>query len=334
MSSIINKLNSAVDEFTIFGTKSLYYLMKLKFGHRNTEKNTTLKFIEHDKKLSNLSRDQMAIILSRMYKNSMGEKIDFSNPTLFTEKIQYLKIYDNSPIKVMLADKYSVRKWISEKIGDDYLIPLLGAWDKFEDINFDLLPDKFCIKTNHGSGMNYVVKDKSAVDFNKVGEIFSWWLRRPFYAGSLELHYENIPRKIIAEKYIVEMDGGLYDYKLHCFNGEPMFIQCIGDRNLINHTGYQMNFSVDWNPLDWVFEDYPFFSHVVAKPKCLTEMIDIAKILSTGFRYVRVDLYEISGKVLFGEMTFTPASGIYPYKGTWTRKKNKELGDMLKLGLE
>lgn len=326
------RLSDIVYELATFGTKSLYYSMLLKVEHKNIEKNTTLRFIEHDKKLSRMSEDEIEKVLERIYKKAMGTEINFSKPTLFTEKIQYLKINDSNPIKTMLADKYSVRSWISDKIGANHLVQLLGVWNQFEDIDFNSLPDKFCLKTNHGSGMNYVVKDKNAADFDNIEKTFSWWMKCPFYAGSLELHYKDIPRKIIAEKYIEEMNGGLYDYKLHCFNGEPVFIQCIGDRNLIDHTGYQMNFTCDWKPLNWIFEDYPVFSYGVPKPKCLAEMVDIARALSKDFPYVRVDLYEISGKVFFGEMTFTPAAGIYPYKGTWTRERDKELGEMITLG--
>ena len=137
--------------------------------------------------------------------------------------------------------------------------------------------------------------------------------------------------KIIAEKYIEQLDGQLYDYKFHCFNGKPIFIQCIGGRDLKKHTGFQNNYSLKWEKLDWTFEDYPQFPYNVEKPKALQEMIEIAERLSKDFLYVRIDLYDLKEKVLFGEMTFTPASGIYPYKGTWTKEKNAEIGRYLNL---
>ena len=277
------------------------------------------------------NEEQMKECLKQKYEKVMDTVLDFAHPRTFTEKIQWMKFFDCTSQKTRLADKYAVRKWIDETIGAEYLVPLLGVWESFTDIDFDLLPQSFCLKTNHGSGMNCVVKDKSKVNMKEEGRVFQWWMDCPFWIGTIETQYKNIQHKIIAEKYIEEMDGELYDYKFHCFNGKPMFVQCIGGRDLKKHTGYQMNFDLDWKPLDWIFEDYPAFPYDVQKPECLTEMIRIAEKLSSEFSYVRVDLYEISGKVFFGEMTFTPASGMYPYKGTWTREKDLELGDKLQL---
>lgn len=128
-----------------------------------------------------------------------------------------------------------------------------------------------------------------------------------------------------------ELDHSLYDYKIHCFNGRPAFIQCIGDRDLARHAGCQNNFDMEWNKLDWTFEDYPEFPYEVPKPQRLDKMIAYAEKLSAGFAYVRVDLYEIDNRVYFGEMTFTPASGLYPYRGTWTRELDERLGGWLRL---
>ena len=128
-----------------------------------------------------------------------------------------------------------------------------------------------------------------------------------------------------------ELGGNLYDYKIHCFNGKPKFIQCIGDRDLAAHTAYQTFFDFEWNDIGWTFEDYPHFPYQVDRPKNLERMYEIACILSEDFPYVRVDLYNLSGRILFGEMTFVPLSGAYIYKKTFTHEKDLELGNMIDL---
>lgn len=272
--------------------------------------------------------------LANAYKRSTGIDMDPWNPKNFTEKIQWLKINDVTPLKTELADKYLVRDWIKRKIGDKYLVPLLGVWNNANNIDFDKLPDKFVLKANHGSGMNIVIKDKKSLTPEKIRSlkrVMNIWLRRNFGAPGLEVQYIDIPRKIIAEKYIEQSDGNLVDYKMHCFNGVPKFIQVIGNRNLRSHTGYQINKDFNWNSLDWIFEDYPRYQTSPPKPDCLQELYDIAKDLSQGFAYVRVDMYDVDGKIYFGEMTFTPASGYYMEKGTWTDKVNLEIGKMITL---
>lgn len=328
MNMLFSTIYDLIYEAKMFGFKEILYhiFMHLKFFK---DKYKTLFMLEKEKKFKVMSKKELAKELEKIFRHKINNEFNIEDPVSFTEKIQWLKIYDSTPIKTKLADKYAVREWVSNKIGSEYLIPLIGVWDKFEEIDFSNLPNAFCLKTNHSTSMNYVVKDKSKINIKKVQNLFHWWMMCPFWVGSIELHYKNIPRKIIAEKYIVEMDGGLYDYKFHCFNGKPLFIQCIGDRDLKKHTGHQLNYDLDWKPLKWIFEDYPAFPYNVSKPKCLSEMIRIAKLLSADFSYVRVDLYEIGGKVYFGEMTFTPSSGFYPYKGTWTRKKDIEIGNYL-----
>lgn len=326
-------ISSIVDDLNKYGYEAAYnHILMLVFAKiRNIrkEKYLTNYWINVEKNYNRMDREQLQTILKEKYEKLMGYTLNYENPKTFTEKIQYMKIYDSTPIKTKLADKYTVREWITNKIGSKYLIPLIGVWDRFEDINFSELPDAFCLKTNHGSGMNLIVKSKNEMDIKKAKNLFEWWMQRPFWACTIEPQYRYMPRKLIAEKYIEELDGGLYDYKIHCFHGQPVFIQCIGDRDLEKHTGYQMNYDADWNEKEWIFEDYPAFPYRVSKPQCLSEMLHIAKELSADFDYVRVDLYEVNGKVYFGEMTFTPGSGNYPYKGTWTRKMDEILGKLI-----
>lgn len=324
----------------ILTTKDKYgstvaFMEGLQFHIRKPEDNQFLNQVRYQlqqqKIFYALNPSQYKKAIEVQYQNITRQSINLDNPKTFTEKIQWLKLYDSTPIKTRLADKYLVRQWVAEKIGEEYLIPLLGVWDNFDDIDFDLLPNQFVLKTNHGSGMNIIVRDKKNFDKENAREKINAWLTLDYGTLSYELHYNNIKRKIIAEKYIEEMNGELNDYKVHCFNGVPKFIQTIGDRDLIRHTGHQNFFDFSWNDLGWTFEDYPNFPKSVSKPKCLQEIKKFSQNLSKDFDYVRIDFYEIKGRVLFGEMTFTPASGFYPYKKTWIPELNEKLGNLLKL---
>lgn len=259
-----------------------------------------------------------------------GLKLDLDHPRLFGEKIQWLKLYDELELKTRLADKYLVRDWVKTKIGEEYLIPILGVWDDFDQIDFNTLPNQFCLKMNHGSGMNFVVKDKAQMNMRKARKLFKAWEQTPFYAGTLELQYRDIPRKIIAEKYIEEMSGSLMDYKIHCFHGKPFMIQVLCDRDLESHTAKDAYYDINWNRDYTLISSFTSVDWEIEKPDNLESMIALAERLSKGIKYVRVDLYNLNGKILFGEMTFTPKSGV----GEWVHKDNGEkFGKMLYLGL-
>lgn len=290
--------------------------------------------LKHQKYYENLQKEDYEKELCELYTIIMNEEINLKDPVLFTEKIQWLILHDNTAQKTKLADKYLVRNWITEKIGDKYLIPIIGVWNDFEDIDFSELPNRFVLKCNHGSGYNYVIKDKGEMDYRKVKTIFQNWMRTNFaFAGTLELQYADIPRKIIAEEYIEQLDGNLLDYKVHCFMGEPKYIQVIGDRDLTRHTGAQMIFDSMWNEQTWSFADYPKFSRKINCPLVLDEMLDVSRKLSQEFVYVRIDFYIIDNNLKFGEMTFTPGSGLYRYENNpdWSREDNRMLGDLIDL---
>ena len=229
-------------------------------------------------------------------------------PVSYTEKIQFAKIFNSTPEKGLLSDKYLVRKWVEQKIGSDYLIPLLGVWDNFEDIDFDSLPNQFVLKTNHGSGTNIIVTDKNKIDKKEMKKKIKFWLKEDFaFAGKgYELHYSYIKPKILAEAYVVDSLGELNDYKFLCFNNKPCFVWVdVGRR-----TDHRRNvYDTDWNlqPFrQWTYKntDYP-----LDKPKNFELMLSIAEKLCVGFDHVRVDLYNVDGKVYFGEMTFTNGQG-------------------------
>lgn len=271
------------------------------FNEDQKENEQALK--ETKKALRNKYKDQ----LCDWYKRVTGHYLNLDNPKRFNEKIQWLKLYASTPIKTRLADKFLVRDWVKEKIGEEYLIPLLGVYDKFEDIDFSKLPDRFVIKCNHGCAYNIIVKDKSQLDLAEVKAKLDKWMSENFaFRWGYELQYRDIPPKIIIEKYMEDESGELRDYKISCFNGQPEFIWIDSDR-FVDHK--RNLYDINWNQLNCkVNSRYNTFKSP-EKPKCLAEMIELAKVLSKEFQYVRVDFYIINGKLYFGEMTFTSSSG-------------------------
>lgn len=289
--------------------------------------------LRHQRYYEKLKKEDYKKELREIYTYYMNEKLDLDHPILFTEKIQWLILHDSTRQKAELADKYLARDWIKNQIGEKYLIPLLGVWDDFEKIDFKRLPNQFVLKCNHGSGFNCVVEDKEKMDYKKIQKKFKHWMQINFaFWLGLELHYADIPRKIIAEKYMEQLDGRLLDYKVHCFMGEPQYIQVIGDRNLLQHTGAQMVFDKTWNAQDWSFGDYPKFSQKIKCPEILEEMLEVSRKLSQEFLYVRIDFYILENELKFGEMTFTPGGGIYKYNNDWSHEANKKLGDLIDIG--
>ena len=255
-----------------------------------------------------LHPDNYADELKSWYKLWSGKSLDLENPQTFYEKIQWLKLYDSTPIKTRLTDKYLVRDWVKERIGEKYLIPLLGVWDTFDDIDFERLPDKFVLKANHGCGWNIIVKDKSTFDKVAAKGKFNKWLNTNFaFVNGLELHYKEISPKIIAEEFIENKGVDLHDYKIWCFSGTPKFIAFTAERQI----GLKMAFyDLAWNLLPFK-RSYPQYEKFVTKPDNLDEMLTIAAKLCKDFIHVRVDLYRLDdGSLKFGEMTFTTASGM------------------------
>ena len=258
-----------------------------------------------------------------------GNILNIENPQTFNEKIQWLKLYDKNPLKSRLADKYLVRDWVKEKIGEEYLIPLIGVWEKFEDIDFDKLPDKFVLKANHGSGWNIIVTDKQKFDKEDAKQKFDEWLHTNFaFKAGLELHYKDIKPLIIAEKYIENDNQDLYDYKIWCFDGKAKYIQFLSERK----EGLKMVFyDTEWNKQDFVYS-YPRNEKDIEKPKNLELLLTLAEKLAQGFSHVRVDFYILNdGSIKFGEMTFTSMSGVCKWVPNDT---NKVMGDLIAINKE
>ena len=234
--------------------------------------------------------------------------IDIDNPRNFDEKIQWLKLHDSTSIKTDMADKYKARTYVSSIIGEKYLVPLLGAWDNYDEIDFSQLPEKFVLKCNHGSGMNEIVESKDSINHNLLRQRFNEWLSIDYaIACGFEMHYKDIERKIIAEEYLSSDDNeDLKDYKVHCFGGKAKMIQV----DIGRYTDHKRNlYTTNWEYMPYSI-CYPTDPNIIIqKPHCLEEILQLAEKLAVGFIYVRVDFYISNGKVYFGEMTFTHGSG-------------------------
>lgn len=255
------------------------------------------------------------------------KKLDLKNPRRFNEKLQWLKLYNRKPEHTVMVDKYLVRDYIKEKIGEQYLIPLLGAWDNVDDIDFDALPERFVIKCNHNSGEGmYICLDKSKMDVEAVKAGLRRGLEQDYYLCDREWPYKNVPRKIVAEQYLDDGSGrGINDYKVFNFCGEPYIIQVDFDR-FIEHK--KNIYTTDWKLCDFSF-NYPSRPDInIPKPPVLEEMLELSRKLSAGEPYMRTDFYCVGDKLYFGELTFFPASGYGPFDPD---KVDLELGEMIKL---
>lgn len=267
--------------------------------------------------------------LKKCFKACMGEDLHVDNPKTFNEKLQWLKLYDRKPEYTMMVDKYKVREYIKEKLGEEYLIPLLGVWDKAEDIDFDKLPNQFVLKCNHNSGLGmYICKDKSKLTQKEIKVIqknLTKGLQQDYYLTGREWPYKNVPRKIIAEKYMEDETGQLRDYKFYCFNGEPKIIMINSDRELGKTKADYFDMDFNWLDLKWGYE------HAVVKPLKPTnfeKMKELAVILSKDIPELRVDFYEVDNKIYFGELTFFDGSGFDKIE---PREWDKKLGDWIEL---
>ncbi|MCM1047898.1 MAG: glycosyl transferase [Clostridiales bacterium] len=262
------------------------------------------------------------------YYINFGKKLDISNPQTFNEKLQWLKIHDRNPLYTVLVDKYAVRKYIKEKLGEEYLIPLVGGpWKNANDINFDKLPDQFVLKCTHDSGGIIICRDKESLNRKAAVKKLNKALKKNFYYGNREWVYKNVKRQIIAEKYMQnDLSDELIDYKLMCFNSQVKCSFTCTERR--KSSGLKVTFfDTDWKRLPFE-RHYPASSEEIKKPKNYEEMIRIAENLSVGMSFVRIDFYEIHGKIYFGEFTFYPGSGSEEFSpDSW----DLELGNWIKI---
>lgn len=286
-----------------------------------------LKDSRISEKCKHLSLDDQIKLDEKMYESRIGHPIDWENLQTYTEKMQWEKFYNKDPRKPLLADKYLVRDWVTEKIGSSYLIPLLGVWDNFDDIDFNTLPSQFVLKTNHGTGTNIIVKDKNTFNIRRAKRIFDDWMSIDYgYLNGFETHYSQIHRRIIAEKYLETSLGELQDYKFLCFDGRPYYCWVdLGRYSRHTRTVFDMN----WELQPWTQALYGISKDPIPKPKNYEKMIELAGILAEEFAQVRVDFYNVDGVIYFGEMTFTNGRG---FDSIVPEKFDYELGKLWKIG--
>ncbi len=273
--------------------------------------------------------------LQLLYRFKMGHRLDLNHPKTFTEKIQWLKLYNRRPEYTLMVDKFAVKKYVTDIIGEKYVIPTLGVWDKLEDIDWDALPNEFVLKTTHGGGSGGVVicKDKKTFDRNKAILTLRDSMNSDIYRSLREWPYKDVKKRVLAEKYMVPKDMvnnpiyELSDYKFFCFNGEPKYCQVIRDRHNKE--------SIDFYDMNWRHQEFvglnPAASNginPVPQPLLLDDMICICHKLSKNMKFVRIDMYVIDNRIYFGEITFYPASGMGLFNPD---KWNEELGNLISL---
>lgn len=254
------------------------------------------------------------LYLRIMYHASQLKKLHLNNPVAYTEKIQWLKLYDRNPLYTTLVDKYKVREYVAEKIGNEYIIPLLGVWDSPDKIKFDLLPDRFVLKCNHDSGTVIICKNKKTLDIEKTKKYLNMRQQKDSYKPGREWPYKNVKRKIIAEPFMEdEKTGELRDYKFFCFDGKVKLLYVATNRQSEDIETCFDFFDLDYNHLN-VRNGHPNAIIPPEKPSSFDLMIHLAEKLSLGIPHVRVDFYEVNGKPYFGEMTFSHMCGMTPFE--------------------
>lgn len=265
--------------------------------------------------------------LRLMFRWKLGYKLNLKNPKTFNEKLNWLKLYNRHPEYTMMVDKYKVKNYIAEKIGAEYVVPLYGVWERVEDIDWEALPERFVLKTNHNSCYNLVCRDKSKVNRDDANKAMRNSLGKNLYYGLGEWPYKNVSPRVISEK-LLESKGGnnsspLIDYKFWCFDGKPtlMYFSIKGEGC------YENFYDMDFNFVD-INHGWPRHKPEFMKPASWEKMKEIAAVLSKDIPFVRVDFYEIDGHPYFGELTFFDWAGLRPFD---TYETDLRLGELIHL---
>lgn len=241
-----------------------------------------------------------------------GKKIDWKNPTNLSEKLLWLNRYDCTSLKVQCADKYRMKEYVADCGLDEINVPLIGVWDRVEDIEWDKLPNQFVLKTNHGCGTNIICKDKSLLNIEDTKQKLNNWLRIDFGKQYNEHHYKYIKPCLFAEQYLPTLEVYQTDFKIQVINGEPYCILICADRDKSGRAKL-FSYDLDWNRIALLNGEENTLERHFDRPKNLNKMLEYARILAKPFPYVRVDFYEVEGKVYIGELTFTPYGNIMTY---------------------
>lgn len=247
--------------------------------------------------------------LQIVYRLRMGQSLDLRYPKTYTEKIQWLKIHDFKPEYTQLVDKHLVKEYVAKIIGAEHIIPTYGVWDRFDDIDFEKLPDRFVLKCNHDSSSVIICRDKARFDKDAARKALSKCLKNDFFYVGREYPYKDVKRKILAEAYMEDEElHELRDYKFFTFGGIPKIVHVVSNRQKVNEETYGDFFDMDYQHLN-LHMGHDFAPNLPEKPRNFEKMKEFAKILSAGTRHLRVDFYEVNGKLYFGELTFYQDSG-------------------------
>lgn len=268
------------------------------------------------------------LFLEFTYRIKMGKKLRLNPPVTFNEKLQWLKLYNRQPKYTMMVDKYEVKKWVEEQVGQRYIIPTLGLWENFDDINFETLPNQFVLKCTHDSGGVIICRDKKGFDIEAARKIIQRSMQSNFYYRMREWPYKGVKHRIIAEEYLSSLEKAteLVEYKFFCFDGEPkLVLVCKGEAHGSGRTNDFYSLEFEHIPVRLT---YPNAKELSTKPDTFDEMVAIARKLSAGIPHLRVDLYDANGTVYFGETTFFHDAGFCKFKPSeWDEK----FGELLRL---
>ena len=271
--------------------------------------------------------------LKLRFRAHMGRKLNLKNPTTYNEKLQWLKLYDRNPAYVPLVDKYTAKEYVKKTIGEQYVIPTLGVWDSFDDIDLDALPEQFVIKCTHDSGGLVICRNRAELDIAAAKAKMDQAMKTDFYYVNREWPYKQVQHRLIAEPYMEDSrTGELRDYKFFCFDGVPKMIFVATDRQTPGEEVKFDFFDMYYQHID-VRNGHPNAKVPQDKPESFEKMKELAAKLSQGLPHVRVDLYEVDGRVYFGEMTFYHFSGMVPFEpncwdeimGSWLTLPEKRL---------
>lgn len=269
------------------------------------------------------------IAIEQKFYYCFGKKLDLKNPRTYNEKLQWLKLYDKHPEYSQLVDKIEAKKYVANIIGEEYIIPTLDVYEKVEDIDWEKLPNQFVIKTNHGCGRMIICKDKSKLNIEEEKEMLRKALKQDYSRMNNEYPYRYVHRRMLLEPYMEDETGELRDFKFFCFDGEPFCLFVASDRGKVGVETKFDFYDMDWNFLPFT-NGHPNSGRLMSPPQHFNEMKEIARELSKGFPHIRVDLYNINGKIYFGELTLFHWSGLKPFV---PEKWDFILGEKLKLPL-
>lgn len=263
------------------------------------------------------------------YRQWFGKFCNLKNPQTYNEKLQWLKLYDHRPEYTAMVDKYAAKQYVAERIGEEYVVPVVGGpWKHFDEIDFDRLPDQFVLKTTHDCGGVVICKDKAKLDKASAKDLLERHLKNNYYLTNREWPYKNVEPRIFAEQYLVDNDGSdqLSDYKMFCFDGVPKLLMIASDRQKAEETKFDF-YDMQGQHLD-LLNGHPNADVMPECPKNYKRMQELAAVLSKDYPHIRVDFYEHCGRLYLGELTLYHWSGMVPFKpASW----DKTLGEWLNL---